>query len=146
MEPVDHELLDATWVVGAEVLGRRQRELAREREAMPRAYAATLDLLVARVRSLTGGHAAGTIGISLPGMIGPEGELVRMVNLPWLEGRPLRADLAERLGWELAKRRKEAGKSTFEIPMELASVVSCPAGGWPAVQSAGAAQRVWENR
>ena len=47
--------------------------------------------------------------------------------------RAVRADLAERLGWELAKRRKEAGKSTFEIPMELASVVSCPADDWPAV-------------
>ena len=40
--------------------------------------------------------------------------------------RAVRADLAERLGWELSKRRKEAEKATFEIPPELASVVSCP--------------------
>ena len=47
--------------------------------------------------------------------------------------RAVRADLAERLGWELAKRRKEAGKAMFEIPIDLASVVSCPADDWPAV-------------
>ncbi|MEO1643525.1 MAG: helicase, partial [Pseudomonadota bacterium] len=29
--------------------------------------------------------------------------------------RAVRADLAERLGWELSKRRKEAGKATFEV-------------------------------
>jgi len=47
--------------------------------------------------------------------------------------RAVRADLAERLGWELAKRRKEAAKAVFEIPIDLASVVSCPAEDWPAV-------------
>lgn len=40
--------------------------------------------------------------------------------------RAIRADLAERLAWEIDKRRKEAGKNQFEIPAELASVVSCP--------------------
>ncbi len=40
--------------------------------------------------------------------------------------RAIRADLAERLAWEIDKRRKEAGKNHFEIPAELASVVSCP--------------------
>ena len=40
--------------------------------------------------------------------------------------RAVRADLAERLGWELSKRRKEADQATFEIPPELASMVSCP--------------------
>lgn len=40
--------------------------------------------------------------------------------------RAVRADLAERLGWELSKRRKEADKATFEVPPELASIVSCP--------------------
>ena len=40
--------------------------------------------------------------------------------------RAVRADLAERLGWELSKRRREAGKAQFEVPPELASVVSCP--------------------
>ena len=45
----------------------------------------------------------------------------------------MRADLAERLGWELAKRRKDAGKAVFEIPIDLASVISCPAEDWPTV-------------
>ena len=40
--------------------------------------------------------------------------------------RAVRADLAERLGWELSKRRREAGKAQFEVPPELASIVSCP--------------------
>ena len=40
--------------------------------------------------------------------------------------RAIRADLAERLAWEIDKRRREAGKNQFEIPAELASVVSCP--------------------
>jgi ATP-dependent RNA helicase SUPV3L1/SUV3 len=47
--------------------------------------------------------------------------------------RAVRADLAERLGWELAKRRKDAAKAVFEIPIDLASVISCPAEDWPAV-------------
>ena len=47
--------------------------------------------------------------------------------------RAVRADLAERLGWELSKRRKDAGKAVFEIPIDLASVVSCPSEDWPAV-------------
>ncbi|MCR9270717.1 MAG: helicase-related protein [Hyphomonadaceae bacterium] len=40
--------------------------------------------------------------------------------------RAVRADLAERLGWELSKRRKEADQAKFEIPPDLASMVSCP--------------------
>jgi len=47
--------------------------------------------------------------------------------------RAIRADLAERLGWELAKRRKDAGKAAFEVPIDLASSVSCPAEDWPGV-------------
>ena len=47
--------------------------------------------------------------------------------------RAVRADLAERLGWEIAKRRKEASKNAFPIEIDLASVVSCPADDWPAV-------------
>ncbi len=40
--------------------------------------------------------------------------------------RAVRADLAERLGWELSKRRKEAGRAHFEVPPDLASIVSSP--------------------
>lgn len=47
--------------------------------------------------------------------------------------RAVRADLAERLGWEIAKRRKEAGKNAFALPAELASIVSCPGDDFAAV-------------
>lgn len=47
--------------------------------------------------------------------------------------RAVRADLAERLGWEISKRRREAGTPTFELPAELASVVSCPGDEFPAI-------------
>lgn len=47
--------------------------------------------------------------------------------------RAVRADLAERLAWEVAKRRREAGKNAFELPAELASIVSCPGETFPAV-------------
>ena len=47
--------------------------------------------------------------------------------------RAVRADLAERLAWEVAKRRKDAGKNLFALPAELASVVSCPGDEFPDV-------------
>lgn len=47
--------------------------------------------------------------------------------------RAVRADLAERLAWEVSKRRKEAEKSTFALPAELASIVSCPGDVFPMV-------------
>lgn len=47
--------------------------------------------------------------------------------------RAVRADLAERLGWEISKRRKQADKNAFAIPIDLASVVSCPSDDWPDV-------------
>lgn len=47
--------------------------------------------------------------------------------------RAVRADLAERLGWEISKCRKEAGRNAFAIPIDLASVVSCPGDDFPGV-------------
>lgn len=47
--------------------------------------------------------------------------------------RAVRSDLAERLAWEVAKRRKEADKNLFEIPIDVASIVSCPADDFPGV-------------
>jgi ATP-dependent RNA helicase SUPV3L1/SUV3 len=47
--------------------------------------------------------------------------------------RAVRADLAERLAWEIAKRRKEAEKNLFALPPELASIVSCPGDTFPTV-------------
>ncbi|MEM1149905.1 MAG: helicase, partial [Pseudomonadota bacterium] len=47
--------------------------------------------------------------------------------------RAVRADLAERLAWEVSKRRKDAGKNLFALPAELASIVSCPGDDFPGV-------------
>lgn len=47
--------------------------------------------------------------------------------------RAVRADLAERLAWEVSKLRKAAGKNQFAIPADLASVVSCPGDDFPGV-------------
>lgn len=47
--------------------------------------------------------------------------------------RAVRADLAERLAWEVSKRRKEAGKNQFAVPIDLASIVSCPGEDFPGV-------------
>ncbi len=47
--------------------------------------------------------------------------------------RAIRADLAERLAWEIQKRRTEAGANAFALPPDLASIVSCPGDDFPAV-------------
>lgn len=47
--------------------------------------------------------------------------------------RAVRADLAERLGWEISQKRKEAGTPAFVLPAELASIVSCPGDDFPAI-------------
>ena len=47
--------------------------------------------------------------------------------------RAIRADLAERLAWEISKRRKEAEKNLFALAPELASIVSCPGDTFPTV-------------
>ncbi|MEL6781875.1 MAG: helicase, partial [Pseudomonadota bacterium] len=47
--------------------------------------------------------------------------------------RAVRADLAERLGWEISKRRREANKNAFALPAELASIISCPGDAFPGV-------------
>lgn len=45
--------------------------------------------------------------------------------------RAVRADLAERLAWQISRRRKESGKNLFALPPELASIVSCPGEEFP---------------
>jgi fructokinase len=44
---------------------------------------------------------AGTIGIGMPGLIGADGALIRVVNLPWLEGRPLQRELQQAAGCQV---------------------------------------------
>jgi fructokinase len=81
-------------------------ELGRDRCPVPRDYRSTLDALTGMSEALVAAHGgrgmAHSVGIALPGMIGAAGDLVRVVNLPWLEGRPLRADLRRALGRPVA--------------------------------------------
>lgn len=78
-------------------------ELARMRKDVPRDYVSTLQTLLALVAALEERHGrAISIGIGMPGMIGSQGELRRVVNLPWLEDRPLRGDLEAASGRPVA--------------------------------------------
>jgi fructokinase len=89
--------------LAAIALDRDGTEVGRDRRPVPRDYGGTLQALVAMTESLADAHGpALSVGIGMPGMIGAAGELVRVVNLPWLEGRPLRADLHRALGRSVA--------------------------------------------
>ena len=79
------------------------RELARRRRAVPRDYAGVVAALAELAADLVRAHGpAMSVGIALPGMIGAGGEPIRVVNLPWLEGRPLRRDLEQATGLPVA--------------------------------------------
>jgi fructokinase len=93
--------------LAAIALDERGAELGRDRCPVPRDYRGTLDALIGKSEALARAHGSGqdmprSVGIALPGMIGAAGELVRVVNLPWLEGMPLRADLRRALGRPVA--------------------------------------------
>jgi fructokinase len=89
--------------IAALALDPQGGEVARRRRDVPRDYAGTLRALVQMVNDLVGAHGpAVSIGIALPGMIGAGGELIRVVNLPWLQGRPLAADLERAVGLPVA--------------------------------------------
>jgi fructokinase len=79
------------------------RELARTRQAVPRGYAATIEAIGAVVADFERAHGpAATAGIAMPGLIAADGSPIRAVNLPWLQGKPLCADLAQALGRPVA--------------------------------------------
>jgi fructokinase len=84
--------------IAAIALDPRGRELARLRRDVPKDYDATLAALVTLCRELQRHGAACSVGIGVPGLIDAAGALVRVVNLPWLEGRPLQRDLCAALG------------------------------------------------
>jgi fructokinase len=89
--------------IAAIALDPEGRELARRRRDVPRDYHATLTALVELSHELQHGHgAASAVGIAMPGLIGADGALLRVVNLPWLERTPLGADLAQALGTPVA--------------------------------------------
>jgi fructokinase len=73
-------------------------ERFRHRIPAPRGnYKATIDAIVSLVAAAEDvvGHA--TVGIGMPGTISPATGLVKNANSTWLNGRPLREDLVERL-------------------------------------------------
>ncbi len=86
--------------VSALVLDRTGRECLRLRHATPTSYAQTVELLTALVAELEEavGRRGLPVGLGLPGVVDPAAGTVRAVNLPWLLGRPLGADLADALG------------------------------------------------
>ena len=54
----------------------------------------------------------------------PEDELAAVGYLRFRK-RAVRVDLVERIGWELARCRKEAGRPVFEVPETLREIVDC---------------------
>jgi fructokinase len=85
--------------IEAVALSPAGEEIARRRVSTPRDYAASLDAVAALVRELERvADQAGTVGIGIPGTVVPRTGLVKNANSVWLNGRPLRRDLEERLG------------------------------------------------
>ena len=78
-------------------------ERARLRRPVPESFDGVVDAVTEMVAELAtaGVHAPG-VGVSLPGIITRDGEISMIVNLPWLEGRPLRQTLEARLGCPVA--------------------------------------------
>ncbi|HEX6144771.1 MAG TPA: ROK family protein [Geminicoccaceae bacterium] len=84
--------------LAAIALDDRGGELERLRRPVPRAYPALLDAFVGMTCALERAHGPSpVVGIGMPGMIAADGRLVRVVNLPWVEGRSIADDLAARL-------------------------------------------------
>lgn len=114
-------------------LGIRSGRLAAH---VPDAQKPAAQRLVARLRSLFDGVAyrpapEGAGSFALDGTW-PDMALLANGYLRF-GARAVRADLAERLAWEVTKRRKEAEKNLFALPPELASIVSCPGDVFPSV-------------
>ena len=78
-------------------------ERARLRQPVPTTFEGVIDAVAGIVdRLASDGVRAPAVGVSLPGIITRDGEISMIVNLPWLEGRPLRQALEARLGCPVA--------------------------------------------
>ena len=79
------------------------RERVRLRQPVPTSFDGVIDAVAGIVdRLAAGGVRAPSVGVSLPGIITRDGEISMIVNLPWLEGQPLRQTLEARLGCPVA--------------------------------------------
>ena len=79
------------------------RERTRLRQPVPTNFDGLIDTvagIVDRLEAESGRPPA--VGVSLPGVITRDGEISMIVNLPWLEGQPLRPALEARLGLPVA--------------------------------------------
>jgi fructokinase len=61
-------------------------------------YEATLEAIVRLVADAEAVVGPSTVGLGMPGVVSPATGLVKNANSTWLNGRPLKEDLAERLG------------------------------------------------
>ena len=78
-------------------------ERALPRQPVPTSFDGVIDAVAEIVdRLATGRVRAPSVGVSLPGIITRDGEISMIVNLPWLEGQPLRQALEARLGCPVA--------------------------------------------
>ena len=85
--------------IEAAALDREGRVRWRDRVATPRGdYPATIETVAALVEQAeTTLGQRGEVGVGMPGAISPATGLVKNANSTWLNGRPLAADLADRL-------------------------------------------------
>jgi len=125
--------LDAEQRELLKALGLRSGRIAAH---APDAQKPAAQRLIARLRGLYDG---------IPCLVAPEGAGSFALDGTWPDAtllangylrfgvRAVRADLAERLAWEIKKRQKEAEKNLFALPPELASVISCPGDMFPMV-------------
>src|SRR5688500_4142954 len=88
--------------IEAVVLDDAGAERFRRRVLTPRGdYDGTLAAIAALVSEAERAAGPCTVGIGMPGVISPATGLVKNANSTWLNGRPLREDLAARLGREV---------------------------------------------
>ena len=79
------------------------QERARLRRPVPKSFEGVVVAVAEMVAELASADVrARGVGVSLPGVITRDGEIGMIVNLPWLEGRPLRQTLEARLGCPVA--------------------------------------------
>lgn len=86
--------------VEALALASSGEEVFRRRDATPRgSYDGTLQAIADLVRAAeTASGASGSVGVGIPGAVSPATGLIKNANSTWLNGRPLREDLARVLG------------------------------------------------
>jgi len=77
-------------------------EAVRQRVETPRAYDATIEAVSGLVEEIEREvREPGTVGVCIPGAIDAQTSTVKNANSTWLNGRPFRDDLSDRVGREV---------------------------------------------